>query len=126
MKINLKKRYLGISAVLVALIIFMLVTGDGQKRLQRAARALITVDTTELATYSYDVELTYIGTLYAENEFSVHSKVSGRIVGINYDIGDVVENGATIARIDDTQYQLQYQHVILLKLYEQYNVLQEG
>lgn len=108
MKFNLKKRYLAISAVLVALIIFMLVTGDGQKALERANRALITVDTTELATYNYDIELTYIGTLYPQNEFAVHPKVTGRIVGINYDIGDIVENGSIIAHIDDTQYQLQY------------------
>ncbi len=109
MKFRLKKRYLGISAVLIALIIFMLFTGDGQKNLQRAARALITIDTTELETYNYDVELSYIGTLYPENEFAVHSKVSGRIVAMNYDIGDVIENGAIIAQIDDTQYQLEYQ-----------------
>ena len=109
MKINLKKRYLGISAVLVALIIFMLLSGDGQKDLERANRALITVDTTELRSYNYDVELTYIGTLYPENEFAVHSKVSGRVIRFNFDIGDIVGNGAIIANIEDTQYQLQYQ-----------------
>ncbi len=94
--------------MLIVLILFMLVTGDGQKEKIRQTRALITVDTTELATYDYDVEMEYIGTLYPANEFAVNSKIAGRIVKMNYDIGDVVENGAVIAEIDDTQYQLEY------------------
>jgi RND family efflux transporter MFP subunit len=94
--------------VLIVLIIFMLVTGDGQKQKIRQTRALITVDTTELSTYDYDVDMGYIGTLYAANEFAVNSKIAGRVIKMNYDIGDRVENGAIIALIDDTQYQLEY------------------
>ena len=108
MKLTLKKRYLVITMVLTVLIIIMLLTGDGQKQLERQYRALITVDTTELTTYDYDVEMGYIGTLYPANEFSVNSKVAGRVIEMNYDIGDTVENGAVIALIDETEYLLDY------------------
>lgn len=108
MKLSLKIRYLVITLMLTVLIIIMLLTGDGQKQLERQNRALITVDTTELTAYDYDVEMGYIGTLYPANEFSVNSKVAGRIVDMNYDIGDKVENGAVIAQIDETEYLLDY------------------
>ncbi len=106
--IQVKKRYLTISIALVILICGLLFIEGGKKKRVREDRALVTVDTTEVTTHDYDVVKGYIGTLYPAHKFDLHSKVGGRIIEMNYDIGDVVENGAVIALIDDTQYQLSY------------------
>lgn len=106
--IRVKKTYFAISIALVILICVLLFVEGGKKKRVRQARALVTIDTTEPTTHNYDVLKNYIGTLYPAHTFDVHSKVGGRIVEMNYDIGDRVENGAVIALIDDTQYQLSY------------------
>ncbi len=107
-KLTVKKRYLLTTLTLVVLMAAFVFIGERKDKSIRRERALVTIDTTELVTVNYDVIKRYIGTLYAANKFEVNSKVAGRVVEMNYDIGDVVENGTIIGRIDDTQYKLAY------------------
>jgi RND family efflux transporter MFP subunit len=107
-KVTVKKRYLLITLALVLFMAVFVFIGERTKKSTRLDRVLVTIDTTEVVTLDYDVIKGYIGTLYAANKFDVNSKVAGRVVEMNYDIGDVVENGAIIGRIDDTQYRLAF------------------
>lgn len=107
-KVTVKKRYLLISLALVVFMAVFVLIGERKDDDIRRERALVTIDTTEIVTLDYDVIKGYIGTLYAANKFDVNSKVAGRVVEMNYDIGDVVENGAIIGRIDDIQYGLAF------------------
>lgn len=46
------------------------------------------------------------GTLYGEEEATIASKVSGRVVEVFADLGDRMEPGAVLVRIDPTDYEL--------------------
>lgn len=46
------------------------------------------------------------GTLYGEEEATIASKVSGRVVEVLADLGDRMEPGAALVRIDPTDYEL--------------------
>lgn len=48
----------------------------------------------------------FTGTLYGDEEAQIASKVSGRIVEIAADLGDRLDEGALIARIDPTDFEL--------------------
>ncbi|MDX2131581.1 MAG: efflux RND transporter periplasmic adaptor subunit [Planctomycetota bacterium] len=50
--------------------------------------------------------VTITGTLYAEEDVLVAAKVPGRVVEISADLGDALEAGAILARIDETDYAL--------------------
>lgn len=104
----MKKKYVIICISLVVLILVILLSGEKKKvRKNKVVRAPLTVDTTTVSFQDYDVSKGYIGTLYPSRTFELNSQVGGRIVQMNYDIGDTIQNGATIARIDDVQYALE-------------------
>lgn len=49
-------------------------------------------------------ERRFSGTALAWSDYDISPKVSGRLVQLNCDIGDVVKRGSLIAKIDDTEY----------------------
>lgn len=49
-------------------------------------------------------ERRFSGTALAWSDYDISPKVSGRLVRLTCDIGDVVKRGALIAKIDDTEY----------------------
>ena len=48
---------------------------------------------------------TYSGALEAHSSFMVSPKIGGRLEAMLVDIGDPVERGAVVARLDDAEYQ---------------------
>lgn len=46
------------------------------------------------------------GTLEANERVSVSAKVAGRVLAVEHDLGDRVSDGAVLAKIDDTDYQI--------------------
>lgn len=54
----------------------------------------------------YPETVDFTGTLYGDEEAQLASKVSGRIVEIAADLGDRLDDGALLARVDPTDYQL--------------------
>lgn len=46
----------------------------------------------------------FTGTLEAESGFDVVARVSGRLLSLDYDIGDRVERGVVVARMEDDEY----------------------
>ncbi|MGJ8654249.1 MAG: efflux RND transporter periplasmic adaptor subunit [Opitutaceae bacterium] len=102
-----KKRYLIICASLVVLILLLLLTGGEEETVDKKKRNTLAIDIVELSTRDHEVSTGYIGTLYPAHKFELHSKVGGRIVEMKYGVSDMVENGATIALIDDNSYLLE-------------------
>lgn len=49
-------------------------------------------------------ERRFSGTALAWSEYDISPKVSGRLVRLNFDIGDEIKRGALIAKIDDAEY----------------------
>ena len=49
-------------------------------------------------------ERRFSGTAIAWSDYDISPKVSGRLVKLNCDIGDMVKRGTLIAKIDDTEY----------------------
>lgn len=46
-------------------------------------------------------EISFIGTIYGAKEVNVVSETQGRIVAINYEVGDQVSAGSVLAKVDD-------------------------
>lgn len=105
----MKKKYLCISIGLVLVMVGLQLTGTKKKVRVKKTRAPLVIDITELSLHDYDVAKDYIGTLYPAHKFELHSLVGGRLLTIDYDIGDWVKNDSTIAQLDDTLYQLEFQ-----------------
>lgn len=106
------RKYVFISSALILLIVGLQFTGKQKRIHQKKARPVLSVDTTQLTEQNFDILKGYIGTLYASHKFALHSKVGGRVTGIHYDIGDEINNGATVAQIDDTLYRLEYKQAL--------------
>lgn len=95
----------------MALIALLLLVGNAGKTPPKKERRLLTIDTTQLVNTNFEVAKGYIGTLYPAHTFELHSNVGGRIIQMNYDIGDTVQNNAVVALLDDTSYQLELKQV---------------
>lgn len=48
-----------------------------------------------------------VGTLYGDEELTISSKVSGRVIDVQADLGDRVAGGSLLARIDPVDYELE-------------------
>jgi RND family efflux transporter MFP subunit len=91
-------------AVLVFRILLLLIkgSGDGGSNFQRPPVAV------EVARVQYgpikDIRQ-FTGSIYPYYQYAVAPKVAGRIIQIRKRIGDWVQRGEVIARIDDAEYQ---------------------
>jgi RND family efflux transporter MFP subunit len=72
---------------------------------QKGEKAMVTLS--PVKTEDVQREIDVIGTLYGEEEATISAKVSGRVQRIEKDLGDRVEAGGTLARIDPVDYELQ-------------------
>lgn len=66
--------------------------------------SVVAVQTAPVRTDRIREIRTLSGTLSAPGEFPVASKVSGRLLRLKVDIGDLVERGDVIARLDDEEF----------------------
>ena len=105
----MKKRLVVIiGALVVAVLLFriiMLVTkgsGGGRSNLQRPPVA-VEVDRVRYGPIKEIRQFT--GSIYPYYQYAVAPKVAGRIIQIRKRIGDWVQKGEVIARIDDAEYQ---------------------
>ena len=82
-----------------------LVTGDGQGSSGRFSSPPVAVEVVEVSRQSIRETMQMTGTIYPLYQYIVAPKVAGRIMRINKRIGDWVEPGESVARIDDGEYQ---------------------
>jgi RND family efflux transporter MFP subunit len=92
--INLLKN---LSIRLGALLLFVTQISLGQ----------ITVSTTTATTMNLNEEESVMGMIYSRASPEIAAEVSGRVISVIADIGDVVDKGQVLARIDSEKYDLQ-------------------
>ncbi|MEZ6017214.1 MAG: efflux RND transporter periplasmic adaptor subunit [Planctomycetota bacterium] len=79
------------------------VPGAGQSQATTAARPPAPIDAAPIRLGELVQRRTFSGTIEAAREFTVAPKVGGRLEALVVDIGDEVEPGAIVARIDDSE-----------------------
>jgi len=67
----------------------------------------ITVSTTTVITMNLNEEDNVMGMIYSRSSPEIAAEVSGRVISVIADIGDVVEKGQVLAQIDSEKYDLQ-------------------
>ena len=95
-------------AVLAAVLIWRiaaLVMGGGGGPSGRFSSPPVAVEVAEVARRPIRETMQMTGSIYPLYQYIVAPKVSGRIVRINKRIGDWVDAGESVARIDDGEYQ---------------------
>jgi RND family efflux transporter MFP subunit len=91
-------------AALAVRITLLVVKGSGaQNRQSQMASVAVEVDSVRFGPIREIREFT--GSVYPYNQYVVAPKVSGRVIEIRKRIGDRVNPGELIARIDDAEYQ---------------------
>ncbi|MGW8256262.1 MAG: efflux RND transporter periplasmic adaptor subunit [Thermoguttaceae bacterium] len=78
-----------------------------EKTRPEQSAVMVTVAKVELKSVQRTVEV--VGTFEGYEEITVTPKVDGRVVRINYDVGDIVHPGDVLLEIDPTDYQLAVQ-----------------
>ncbi|MEZ5978071.1 MAG: efflux RND transporter periplasmic adaptor subunit [Planctomycetota bacterium] len=78
-----------------------LAAGDVSAGVQRAPAP---VEVADVVQGEVVLRRTFSGTLEASSSFSVAPKVSGRLRGLDVDIGDAVERGQVVALLDDDEF----------------------
>ena len=86
-----------LSITLSALLLFVTQISIGQ----------ITVSTTTATTMDLDEEDSVMGMIYSRSSPEIAAEVSGRVISVIADIGDVVDKGQVLAQIDSEKYDLQ-------------------
>lgn len=91
-------------AALAVRIVMLIVKGSGGGDRQRQTAA-VAVETDSVRFGPIREIREFTGSVYPYNQYVVAPKVSGRVVEIRKRIGDRVQPGELIARIDDAEYQ---------------------
>jgi len=133
----MKKRNIMVVSIVVVLLGIMTWTLasnkkeiDANKEVRTAETTIaVTVVPTEKKETNADLEL--VGTTQASKEVDVASESSGKIVTVNFKMGEYVTKGKVLAKIDDTYKRLAYQNAKLnytksKEDYERYQVLHKG
>jgi len=97
---NTKKIFL----IPLLLILIFILSACGQKEEEISNNSPLAIPVkaqTAAQSLSIKQELSYPGTVVAESEAKISAKANGNIIALNYKVGDKVELGQELARIDD-------------------------
>ena len=99
------KAYFLMIVIFIALIAGVIITFMTRKeeKKEQGSRPTAVVAVDMVRREMLDVR-SFNGTLFANNRFELAPKVSGRLVELNVHLGDAVEPGQIVARIEDTEY----------------------
>lgn len=91
----------------------------------------IAVTVVQAETKEVDNQLKFVGTVNPDKEVIVSAETVGKIVSINFKLGDYVTKGAVLACIDETNALLSYENAQISYNkskddYERYQILREG
>ena len=94
-------------SILIPGLLFMagcslLPPGDAQSDASPPQQQNVSVDVAIARTGSLEKDIEYVGTTFPVREVSLRSRVEGQILDISVDVGDRVEQGQVLARIDDS------------------------
>lgn len=78
-------------------------SGAGVQRGPKDLRA-VPVEVAEIKTAPIELRKIFSGTLESPSEFVVAPKITGRVEGLNVDIGDTIKRNQVVAELDDAEY----------------------
>jgi RND family efflux transporter MFP subunit len=115
----MKKKTIIIVATIVVLLGAMAITLASNKKIidenkevkTTETNVAVTLASTEMKETNANLEL--VGTAQANKEVDIASEGSGKIVQVNFKMGDFVAKGKVLARIDDTYKRLAYENAKL-------------
>ncbi len=79
----------------------LLPSGDAQSDASSPQQQNVSVDVAVARRGSLEKDIEYVGTTFPVREVSLRSRVEGQILNISVDVGDRVEQGQVLVRIDD-------------------------
>jgi len=94
---------------MLSIVILILLAGCGNNENNITPESAVNVTVSEVLTKTIEETATYTGELKAAVSTSVSAKVSGNAETIYCEIGDFVNSGDILVKLDDTDYQTQYQ-----------------
>ncbi|MGF1591156.1 MAG: efflux RND transporter periplasmic adaptor subunit [Pleurocapsa sp.] len=81
----------------------LLPPGDAQSETSRPQQQQsVTVDAAVARQASLEQDTEYVGTTFPVREVSLRSRIEGQLLDVTVDVGDRVEQGQVLARIDDS------------------------
>lgn len=86
-------------------------TSAGKAKTPGVKEAALAVTVAPVRTQKVARVVEFVGTLYANEEFTVSSEVEGRIASLAADLGDRVGQGQTLAKIHDAEFRLAVQQI---------------
>jgi len=133
----MKKKTIIISVTIVAIMGFMVMQlfankaeVDSKKVIKTGQENVaVSVATAEMRATSGKLNL--VGTAMPDKEVTVAAETSGKIVQVNFKLGDYVNEGSVLAKVDDTYKRLAYETAQLnyskyKEDYERYQTLRQG
>lgn len=81
--------------------------GTAPEASSHSGAAPLRVRTVEVRTAEIPRTAEIVGTLYGDEELTISSKVAGRVIDVQVDLGDRVAGGSVLARIDPVDYELE-------------------
>jgi membrane fusion protein, multidrug efflux system len=102
-----RRIYLGIAATIALVVVSVMVWRAAGRAKPPAPAAHVTVPVTVAAAQRRDVPifLGALGTVQASNTVSIHSQVDGKLLSVNFEEGQEVHRGDTLAVIDPRPFQ---------------------
>ncbi|MCL1943226.1 MAG: efflux RND transporter periplasmic adaptor subunit [Candidatus Azobacteroides sp.] len=125
---------IAIIAVTIGSIVWILAGNkkeiDSRKETKTTAD-VIAVTAASAETRKADNQLNLVGTAEANREVTVASEIAGKITQINFKLGDYVNQGTVLARVDDAYKRMTLENAQIAydknkEDYERYKVLREG
>lgn len=80
----------------------LLPPGDAQSNSSPQQQQSPTVNTAVASQGSLEKDTEYVGTTFPVREVSLRSRIEGQLLDVTVDVGDRVEQGQVVARIDDS------------------------
>jgi RND family efflux transporter MFP subunit len=71
-----------------------------EKLTRKDILSAIPVTVTEVKMEKLSIPMTYLGTTYPYNEVNIASELTGKVVGVYFNVGDKVPKGKTLVRLD--------------------------
>lgn len=72
-----------------------------EKLTRKDVLSAIPVTVVPVTLEKLSVPMTYLGTTYPYNEVNIASEITGKVVGVYFNVGDKVSKGKTLVRLDD-------------------------
>ncbi|MGB9695951.1 MAG: efflux RND transporter periplasmic adaptor subunit [Ignavibacteria bacterium] len=100
----MKKVFIYVLAIIAVAAVVLILVRNKKAKEEKLTRkdilSAIPVTVAEVKMEKLSIPMTYLGTTYPYNEVNIASEVTGKVVGVYFNIGDKVSKGKTLVRLD--------------------------